>query len=258
MDLEEINAQLESLEEQCVSNVEYHFNQYIAMDYSEAGFDADNPIIITDVDYYLYWLTIANRVNDLLSSLLYTQPYNEETTHNVISLKKIVDSKLLKYGEDEERIFKDLTFQNQAKSTETDSFIIENNPIRINGEGFEKEELIENFYKLIKKNGLIDTPFNLSFKEHFEDKTPTTKLIWELSMKDLTIFFRYLSHRRFIFNNEQSLTNLLIYHFEVRDLPELIFDSVRRTLNKTNFRDIEELPKKTPYLKDIEKYFIKK
>jgi len=124
MDKEKLKQDIADLEEKVITKIDYHFNWYIMIDYSEIP-DFHYLYLIDDYDWYLYWIDVER---DILGLLDYLIPVDDELideTQNVLSMKRIVDKKLLELSMKNILIFLSLTVlfvacnsHNKAKQSE--------------------------------------------------------------------------------------------------------------------------------------------
>jgi hypothetical protein len=92
---------LSILEDKCVTKVEENFNLYLLNDISEVGEVIE---LFTNVDWYLYYSLSAMELYSLMNNLLLDAEANKEYLLRSISLKRVIDEKLIFYAKSDQEI----------------------------------------------------------------------------------------------------------------------------------------------------------
>lgn len=176
MNYKEIEALVNYYEDRIKTNFDEHFNQLILEDFYDGGFEDR----IEDNFFYHEYFTKYEL--GIINLLLEIETYNDEYKSfkiRLVTLKRIIDNKLLKYGNT------DLSEPKRNKRVE--SFLINSN--------IDKPKFIQTFYDLLFENKLIDVNSN-DFKTHFSNDW--SKMKWHGTEIQITNLFSNLVDKKIL------------------------------------------------------------
>jgi hypothetical protein len=195
----DINKKIEQLERDCGKNWELAFDNFLLTDLGDVGKVQE---LFTETDLYLFWLSMAYEVNELLNELLENERRDEAL--RLIRLKRIVDSNLLKL-KDETEINKDLEF---------DKLVLKNCHIELNCGENQKKSLLENLYALLIDDGFIDGNKEVFFLRFEKGVESGGKINWLGKQKELLSLIKFLRIKRVI-RRKHTDTRIIVDNFEI-------------------------------------------
>ncbi len=233
MDAERLKKEIADLEEKVITKIDYHFNWYIMIDYSEIP-DFHYLYLIDDYDWYLYWIDVERDILGLLDYLIPVDDGLIDETQNVLSMKRIVDKKLLELSDnDDNQIYIDLDLiEDPNKRVEADS-----NYIKLNVYGDDLDEAISIFYSYLRSNGFISNNRTVSFDRNFRQTDQVLeKMVWKKNMNQLVGMLKYLIQVGYIFGDPSEIPAIIDKHFTIRRLSgSTNVESIQKTVAKVNF-----------------------
>ena len=152
MKTQETKKRVNLLHEKCIEEVNKHFSLFIIEEYIEKNiFD----FVITDEDWYNYWLEQASEIDDLVNRIQNSNKKDiSDDLIELVYLKSIVDKKLLDL-KDEIQIRIDLGLEFDSPSTLSD---IVSEPI--------KSQVMHSVYLTLCEQGLVEMDYQ-DFKSNF-------------------------------------------------------------------------------------------
>jgi len=222
MDEKEIKKRIAKLKKECIEDVDNAFNEYILMDYYDAGLQSLD-YIIDDDSYYGFWLHKAFSINRLLPEIadIEDEDLMDSLFLDLISIKKVVDRKLLDL-KDLDTIYHDLGIDKKTQHR-----------IEFNTQKLDKDKVINILHTGLTDEGLIQTVLP-EFTPHFvhcqEDLKP---IIWHGTVVQLVALFSRLYDKRLLTSSKSnSVEQIILNHFIQQNNKPFNQGSIR--VNKTN------------------------
>lgn len=212
--------EIERLENDCIKDWETAFNKYLLMDLSEAG----EIELITELDTYLFWLMNARSINSILYNLINVSS-NDELMLKIITIKRVIDANLIRYGNSEKEILEDLGI-NEINNK---SGIIE-----IKFQGDDKSTFLKGLYEQLIKDEYIDSDFDV-FNSNFYVSSNSKPINWIGSIKLLAGLMKFLS-RKNIISKKRTEAKIICSNFLIKgNVPK--YKSIGVTLSDADERD---------------------
>lgn len=208
MQTPDIKKELDLLTEMAISNVDFHFHNYVLEDILECG---QVEYIIDNQSWLLYWVDISERLNNLMNKLIIDYLNGVKDHYSDLQectrIKTIIDKKLIENPEfDTNEVFDFLGFElNKNQNSKL---------INVAGSNESKSSIINNLYHLLSDKGYIEIEIN-EFNLHFKDSSDSLhKIKWLGTEVQLVGLFNKLIEKKVIPRFYQfNYLKLITYHF---------------------------------------------
>jgi hypothetical protein len=232
MDKEKLKKDIADLEEKVITKIDYHFNWYIMIDYSEIP-DFHYLYLIDDYDWYLYWIDVERDILSLLDYLIPTDDGLIDETQNVLSMKRIVDKKLLELSDnDHNQIYHDLEVMEDPNKKYSEV----TNYLRFNIYQKDLDEVTSIFFSCLRENALISNNLTKAFKRNFTSTDePSEKIIWEKNLNQLAGMLKHLVQEALLFGVINDIPHWIINYFTFRKKVRMDYKTIRKTVDKVHF-----------------------
>lgn len=179
MQTPDIKKELDLLTEMAISNVDFHFHNYVLDDILECG---KVEYLIDNQSWLLYWVDVSERLNYLMNRLMLdylngTKEYYCDL-QECTKIKSVVDAKLIENPTFENNeVFEFLGFELNRDQNSKHFNVI--------GSNANKLTIIEKLHNLLTANGYIDigiSDFLIHFKKSNESFTQIKWLGTEIQL----------------------------------------------------------------------------
>lgn len=241
--------EIEILKRKSISHFDDHFAEYITSIFLESDFDWEKELFVGNFEYYTYWTSLEEKINELLNRLR-NEKFPSETAFKLIfteaiKVKIVVDKNLLSLKSKENL---ENTFLSDLDNL---------GHININIQSEKKEKFILRLFTSLKEEGFIEKDFpETTFKNHFNPfSEEKNSIIWLKTPTDLATLFSLLKENNMIVTkNDTSLKRLIINHFRLMDGPikeRSLLSMIVRSNKKEKIK--EPLGRIISFLKSVEK-----
>ena len=243
MNFDEIKKEISYYREAAIDNVEYHINDHFAEDIIDAGMV---DYIISDYDYYFYWMDKAKYLSDLMNRLIYDhhiqnfEKKNEDVAGKIyeyliecVDIKRVIDKNLRDsrdFNEQEVEEWMGLEVKKELKS----DFI----PIMGN-ENIQKT-ISSELFKLLQSKGFINIESG-NFERHFKPVSGNlSKIQWLGTEIEIVALIHLMVTKNIIPKSQQkNKAKIIANHFENKFGKEFRERQLGVVLSKVNNDEIQ-------------------